>query len=170
MPGGTAGVNLVTPAWRLALRPMREDAAAMKTGDALKALLREHGSGPRLGLAVGVGVVVGCSPFLGLHTLIALALATLFRLNRLAVILGTQVSVPPLTPMLLLLNAQIGARVLQGHWLTLSMEQVRSTPARTLVAELFWNFLVGGLVVGGVLAAVLGWTTATLVQRQKARS
>jgi len=138
--------------------------------EALESLLREHASGPRLGAAVGVGVLVGCSPFLGLHTLIALALATLFRLNRLAVLMGTQVSVPPLTPLMLLLNAQVGARLLQGRWLTLSIEQVRAMPARALVAELFWDSLVGGLVVGGLLAVVLGWATAALVQRRQARA
>lgn len=132
----------------------------------LDSLRREHASPEQIGWAVGVGVWVGCSPFLGLHMLLALGLATLLRLNRLAVVLGTQISMPPLTPLLLLGNAQLGAWILTGQGMTLTLEQIRSTPARVLAETLFWRLLVGGAVIGGVLAAVLGWGTTALLRRR----
>lgn len=133
----------------------------------LESLRREHGSPARVGAAVAVGVLVGCSPFLGLHLVLGLGLATLFKLNRLAVLLGTQISTPPLTPLLLLGNAQVGAWLLTGRGLALSLAQIRATPAKRLVAELFWDLLLGGAVVGGVLAAVLGCCAASLVRRRQ---
>ena len=58
-------------------------------------VLREHASPARVGFAVGIGVLVGCSPFLGLQVAIAALLAIVFRLNKLAVFLGLQISAPP---------------------------------------------------------------------------
>lgn len=48
----------------------------------------------RTALAFSVGIFLGFSPFLGLHTLLGIALAFLFRLNRLATLIGVWVNVP----------------------------------------------------------------------------
>jgi uncharacterized protein (DUF2062 family) len=132
-------------------------------------LRKEHVSPARIGVAVGVGVLIGCSPFWGLHFLIALGVATLFRLNRLAVLVGTQISMPPLTPLLLFGNAQLGSWIITGKGLSLSFAELRSMPAKLLVTSLFWDLFVGGLVLGGGLALVLGYGAAALVHRQRLR-
>jgi uncharacterized protein (DUF2062 family) len=49
---------------------------------------------PRTALAFSLGVFVAFLPVLGLQTLVALALAFLLRLNRVAVLLGTLVNNP----------------------------------------------------------------------------
>ncbi|MBJ6765876.1 DUF2062 domain-containing protein [Myxococcaceae bacterium JPH2] len=134
----------------------------------IHALKDEHASPGRLGLAVAVGVLIGASPFLGLQLVLAVALATLFGLNRFAVLLGSQVSVPPLTPLVLFANAQVGAFLLTGRWLPLSLQALREVPAKQLVAELFADLLVGGLVVGGALALILGGATAHFVSLVRA--
>lgn len=43
----------------------------------------------RVAAAIGLGVAIGFSPFVGLHLFMALALAFIFRLNKLDAILGT---------------------------------------------------------------------------------
>lgn len=150
-------------------RGARERLAALlrRAQQELGKLKREHASPVRLGVAVGVGVLVGSSPFLGLQLLIGLALATLLRLNRFAVLLGLQISIPPFTPLLLFANAQVGALLVQGHWLPLSLEALRAIPPERLAAELFVNLLVGGLVVGGALALLLGGATALTVEQAR---
>jgi uncharacterized protein (DUF2062 family) len=132
-------------------------------------LKNEHSSPRRLGVAVAVGVLVGCSPFLGLQLLLAVGLATLLGLNRFAVLLGAQISTPPVTPVLLYFNLQIGAILLTGRWRPLSFEAVRDIPATHLAAELFSELFVGGLLVGGILAAGLGCVTTALIQRNRSR-
>jgi uncharacterized protein (DUF2062 family) len=123
-------------------------------------LVREHTSSGRLGVAVGVGVFLGCSPFLGFQTLIGLGAGQLFRLNRLAILFGLQISVPPLTPLVLFATAQTGALLLHGHWLPLRLAAFRGEPASTILASLFLDMLVGGALVGGVLAILLGTSSA----------
>lgn len=130
-------------------------------------LMHEHASPARLGVAVGVGVLVGASPFLGFQVLMALGLAALFRLNKLAVFLGIQVSMPPITPFLLYANAQVGSLLRTGAWLDLSLDAVRAADPKELATRLFLDLLLGGLVVGGVLAGILGGATAHAVSQAR---
>jgi uncharacterized protein (DUF2062 family) len=102
-------------------------------------LLREHASASRLGFAVGVGVLLGCSPFLGVQTLMGLAAGRLLRLNRLA---------------------QAGALLLHGHWLPLRVAAFRGEAATAILGSLFLDMLVGGALVGGALAILLGGLSA----------
>lgn len=60
----------------------------------LEALLRIDDTPQRTAAAYAVGVFFGFSPFLGLHTLLGLAAAFVFRLNRVAVILGVYSNLP----------------------------------------------------------------------------
>jgi len=131
--------------------------------------MQEHASPGRLGVAVAFGVMMGCSPFLGFQLLLGVGLATVFRLNRIAVILGAQVSVPPITAVVFLVNAQVGTMLLHGHWLSLSLDAFRGIPVAKVAADLFLELLIGGLLVGGILGAVLGSLTTYLVKKHRAR-
>jgi uncharacterized protein (DUF2062 family) len=126
----------------------------------LELLKQEHASSGRLGVAVGVGVLLGCSPFLGFQLLLALALGKLLRLNRLAVLFGLQISVPPLTPFILFATAQAGALLRRGQWLPLHVAAFRGEPASKVLAGLFLDMLVGTALVGGALAVFLGGMSA----------
>jgi uncharacterized protein (DUF2062 family) len=126
----------------------------------LERLKQEHASSARLGVAVGVGVLLGCSPFLGFQLLLALAFGKLLRLNRLAVLFGLQISAPPLTPFVLFATAQAGALLRRGHWLPLHVDAFRGEPASTILAGLFLDMLIGTALVGGALAVLLGALSA----------
>ncbi len=62
--------------------------------DLLKRLLHIEDTPERTALAFSVGIFVGFSPFLGFHTLAGLAIAFLFKLNRVAVLLGVWFNTP----------------------------------------------------------------------------
>src|SRR5260370_38262558 len=113
--------------------------------DRFELMLGEHASAGRLGVAVAVGVLVGCTPFLGFQGLIVIAIATLFRLNRIAALLGAQVSAPPITPLLLFANAQVGAVLLHRPWLPISLKTVRAAPALQFVLDIVLELAVRGL-------------------------
>ncbi|MFB3885223.1 MAG: DUF2062 domain-containing protein [Thermodesulfobacteriota bacterium] len=60
----------------------------------LKRLLHIEDTPERTALAFSIGVFLGFSPFLGLHTLAGLAIAFLFGLNRVAILLGVWSNTP----------------------------------------------------------------------------
>ena len=140
-----------------------------KVRGTLRKVLREHASPNRLGVAVALGVVVGSSPFFGLHLVISVGLAMLFRLNRAAVLLGSQVSAPPLTPFLVLANAQLGEWILHRHWLPTSFAAARGLRPNVLARELFADLALGGLVTGIGLGLIFGLITANLARRSGRR-
>jgi uncharacterized protein (DUF2062 family) len=62
--------------------------------DLIKKLLHIEDTPERTALAYSIGVFLGFSPLLGAHTLIALAIAFLFNLNRVAILLGAWSNTP----------------------------------------------------------------------------
>ena len=105
-------------------------------------LLRTHCEPKQIGLAVGTGVLVGCTPFFGFHTPIAAFLAFVFRFNAAYLWLGTQISIPPLAPFIALASMRLGS------WLT------GQSPEGA--AAFSWNWLLGSLGVGAVLGLLAG--------------
>ena len=76
----------------------------------LQSLLHLQDPPERTARAFGLGVFIAFSPFLGLHTLMAIAVAFAFRLNRIAVLAGAWINALALVPCYLfgtLLGAQI---------------------------------------------------------------
>lgn len=62
--------------------------------DLIKKLLHIEGTPERTALAYSIGIFLGFSPFLGFHTLGGLALAFVFKLNRVAILLGVWTNTP----------------------------------------------------------------------------
>jgi len=62
--------------------------------DLVKRLLHIEDTPERTALAYAIGIFLGFSPFLGFHTLTGLAVAFLFRLNRVAILLGVWSNTP----------------------------------------------------------------------------
>jgi len=62
--------------------------------DSIRKLLHIDDTPERTALAFAVGIFLGFSPFLGFHTLVALAIAFLFGLNRVAILLGVWINGP----------------------------------------------------------------------------
>lgn len=101
--------------------------------------------------SVAWGVFVGATPLFGFHTLLAVAPAMFFRLDPLIAYLGSNISIPPMIPILLYCEAQIGSLLLHGQpvplqWDTLSPQNI---------LEVGSSLVLGSLVVATLLAASL---------------
>ena len=131
----------------------------LNTALVVVSLLRTHRSPARLGLAVGLGVLIGTTPFFGFHMLIASALAFIFRLNAAAMVIGTQISIPPLAPFLILASVFTGHRVLVALGASAPLEDLHGPLGKEIVPialHHFGQWCLGALVVGAVLGLVFG--------------
>src|SRR5512139_1074543 len=84
--------------------------------------LRTEGAGPaREAAAIGLGVLIGCSPLYGLHLLICWAAGWCLGLNRLKMYVAANISNPLMAPLIVLTELQTGAwmRRRELHALTL---------------------------------------------------
>lgn len=128
----------------------------------LEHLLHTHDTPQRTAAAYAVGVFFGFSPFLGLHTVLALVFAFVLNLNRVAVVLGVYSNLPWILPAYYTVATIAGAAVLRTEVPPgLSEEFSRMVTSlswagiqalgRTL-SPLVWAFLVGSTAGAVVLA------------------
>lgn len=120
----------------------------------LKQFINEQDSPRRLSLAIGVGVFVGTLPFFGLHIWIGLLVAVFARFNKLAVILGTQVSLPWIAPFLILGSIEIGEWILYGRFLKIDIPILPLKNLLPLLYPLFYSWMIGSLILGTILGLI----------------
>lgn len=121
----------------------------------LRALLVLDEPPERTAWTYALGVFLGFSPLVGLHTLIALAIIFLFRVNRLAILLGVYTNTPWTYPATLTVGTALGLWVLgmDGAAPAIPSEAFWTGRARELLAGNFWR-LLAPFVVGNFLLAV----------------
>lgn len=136
-----------------------------------ESLLHVHDSPRRTAFAYALGVFIGFSPVLGLHTLVALAVAFLFGLNRVAVILGVYTNLPWfIGPYYALTTASAAkafgaelppdfARQLGGVFKHAPLTGPFWADLGALVAPLAWPFVLGSLA-GAAVLGVLAYLAA----------
>jgi uncharacterized protein len=147
----------------------------------LDALLHIHDTPERTAAAFALGVFLGFSPFLGLHTLLGILLAFLLNLNRVAVLLGVYSNLPWIIAGYYAFTTMVGAAMtrtrippgfraqltelfesplLSGHfWLQLG----------ALLRPLLWPYVVGSLLGAIVLAAIAYPIALAFVVRSRRR-
>lgn len=129
---------------------------------AIRRLLAIDDPPERTALAFSIGVFIAFSPLLGLHTILATAIAFAFRFNKIAIYAGTFVNNPFLTLVpIILLSYAVGALVL-GRPLSLPAESVELLKNPHLFTGDWWGRLFGSS--GGVLLSfAIGGTVLSIV-------
>lgn len=102
--------------------------------------------------SVMVGAFMGVAPVWGWQMAIALGIAMAFRLNKVIVLAVSNISIPPMIPLILYLSYVSGGIVL-GRGAGLHFSQ--NIDLQFVTQNLF-QYIVGSLVFGIVLALVLG--------------
>ncbi len=128
----------------------------------LEQLLHTHDTPHRTAAAYAVGVFFGVSPFMGLHTVLGLAVAFALNLNRVAVVLGVYSNLPWILPAYYTLTTIVGAsllgvdvppQLLQELKVSLTSFSGFRELGKTL-APLVWAYTLGSTVGAVLLAAV----------------
>jgi uncharacterized protein (DUF2062 family) len=133
-------------------------------------------------MAFGTGVFIAFSPLLGLHTVMAIAIAFALRLNRVAVLAGAWINVWALVPCYMF-GTFLGTRILSVHsrrldvgfwdrtqslvWSAFSSVMVGDWHAalrsfRAVIrafGPLLWPFLTGNVLLG-MVAGLVAYTLA----------
>ncbi len=134
--------------------------------DLLKKLLHIEDTPERTALAFSIGIFLGFSPFLGLHTLTGLAIAFLFGLNRVAILLGVWSNTPWWMVPYYTIATWLGMRVIRFRidWATLQ-EIFQLGKDQGFLGSDFWtrvtsqgglllSFLIGSLLLSALLSLV----------------
>jgi uncharacterized protein (DUF2062 family) len=117
-------------------------------------LRTEGGSRAQEASAIGVGLAVGFSPFVGLHLGMCIGLGWLFGLNRLKLYLAANLVNPLIMPAVLFGEVQLGSWLRRGETYPVSMDAFSSLDP--------WHFGLD-LLIGGMLLSLVGGLAAGLL-------
>ena len=123
----------------------------------------------------GLGVLVGFSPFIGFHTLIAIAVILLFRVNRLAFLAGVYSNTPWTVAPAAALGTGVGVFILgsDGALPEISYETLSSGRFWSELTGDAWNlllpFFVGNFILSAVLAMMAYWISKRFLLQYRAR-
>jgi uncharacterized protein (DUF2062 family) len=132
----------------------------------LDALLHVADTPKRTAAAFAMGVFFGFSPFLGFHTVLAIIVAFLFNLNRVAALLGVYSNLPWIIAPYYAIVTMVGARLIghkppEGFSARLSALFEMSVfhgefwrQLITILKPLLWPYTVGSLLGAIVMAAI----------------
>jgi uncharacterized protein (DUF2062 family) len=138
----------------------------------LESLLHIHDSPRRTAAAYAVGVFFAFSPVVGLHTALALIVAFVFNLNRVAVILGVYTNLPWFMAPYYTLTTMAAAEVLGVKMPPHFAHQLRAVFDMSLLSREFWAALaklleplIWPFTLGSLAGAVVLGAAAFVVAR-----
>ena len=124
----------------------------------------------RISLAFALGVFIGISPLLGVHTILGILCAWLLGLNKLATITGVFVTNPWTIVPIYTFSTWVGARLLGIRKIlpAIDWNHVTVSGLFTELRPLLMPFVVGSLLIGTVAAFLSYWIVKVILRRGRA--
>ena len=131
------------------------------TRKALSKSLKEHYyeqianpkfSNLNLALSIGFGVFMGIVPIWGYQMITAIFLAYLLKLNKVLVVLSSNISIPPIIPLILFLSLKTG-EIITGSDLNFSFS---SDISFDTIKSILYIYIIGSIVFAVIAAVFFG--------------
>lgn len=127
--------------------------------EVIKDLVRLHNSPPEIAFGVAIGVFIAVMPFYGFHTIMVIIAAILLRrANKIAILAGTSISIPPTFPFITWTGYDIGRLILGKRYPPLDWSFFKKLTFQKF-ADFYLPLLLGSLILGIVLAAIFYYLT-----------
>jgi len=151
------------PHRKLVVVPQGATVSILHPWPSLQALLTENSTPGQLAAAGAVGVLLGALPLIALHTVAILFTAGYLRVNKVAAIAASQLTMPPVVPALCI---EVGYYLRHGHWLTeISLETLGYQGLERLYEWLLGSLLLGPLLAGAT--ALVIYAMASVLRRER---
>lgn len=126
--------------------------------DRLRQVLSVHEPPHRVAAAFAMGIFIGMSPLLGVHTILGIILAWQLRLNKLVTLIGVYVTNPWTIVPIYTFSTWLGTKIIGVSHIIPPMDWSHMT-FTLLINEfkhLLMPFVVGSTVMG-IVSAILGY-------------
>ena len=105
-------------------------------------------SAGEIAAGIALGAFIGFIPMIGIHTVLAISLAYVLRLNPLILVLGTQISNPLSFPFLLYASVQAGNVILHGRLMEISFSRETNYVDHYIIPLIIGSIVLGGIAAG----------------------
>lgn len=126
-------------------------------------ILGSEDSPMKIAWSIALGLFIGLSPLWGLHSFLAIFLAVAFRLNKLIAFGFSNISIPPMIPILVVLSLKIGF-----YFVPFGQKNIILTDYQFhSIAAHFWQYVVGSFVLATVASSIVGTIAFFLISHFK---
>jgi len=130
-------------------------------------LLNPAESNGKKAWSIGLGIFMGIVPIWGFQMLVALLLATLFKLNKALVLIAANISIPPMIPAIVFLSFMVG-RFWVGHdatFLIFSKHLTQEAVQQNLLQYIYGSVTLA--VAGGIIFGLVTYVLLSIFRKQK---
>ena len=124
-------------------------------------VLDSRDSNTKLALSVALGLFIGVAPVWGWQMMIACGLAHMFKLNKFVTLAVSNISLPPMFPLILFLSYFAGGLALGTGT---SHMHFHSSVTLEWVKHNLWQYIIGSVIFGLCLALIFGVTSYILLK------
>jgi len=133
-------------------------------------LVLEHNTAYEIALGAGIGAFICVLPVYGFHTILVIVAAFLVRpANKIAIFLGTNLSLPPTVPFITWTSYEIGRFILKGNFAPLGWDFFKDLCWQKILSY-YWPLFLGSLVLGVICAVVVYGITYFVVKKIKEKN
>ena len=131
------------------------------------ALLKLNNTPREIALGVGIGAFIAITPLYGFHTLMVVIAALLVkRANKIAMLIGTNVSLPPTMPLITWAGYSIGRFILGNKYPDFNWQMFKHFSYKDML-HFYWPLLLGSVVLGMVCGTIFYFLTLWFLKRRK---
>jgi uncharacterized protein (TIGR03546 family) len=132
-------------------------------------LIRQHNSPQEIALGAGIGAFISVLPVYGLHTVLVILAAIIVRpANKIAIFLGTNLSLPPTLPFITWAGYEIGRLILKKNLPPLDWEFFKNLTFQK-ITSFYQPLFLGSLILGVFCAVIVYFVTFIVVKKVKQR-
>ena len=122
----------------------------------------------KIASAVGFGLFMGILPVWGFQMLLAAFFAHLMKLNKMVVLVASNISIPPMIPFIVFFSYRLGGLILTENSNLLNKESLELLQQHIVEGDFYqimeqlglgiWQYVLGSIILG-LLVAMTGWIT-----------
>ncbi len=132
-------------------------------------LLLENSTPNGIALGAAIGAFIAVLPLYGLHTvLVVIAAIIVPPANKVAILLGTNISLPPTLPFITWAGYELGRLILWGKFDPLAWSDFKNITFQK-IASRYQPLFLGSVVLGLICAVIVYFVTLLVVKGIKER-
>jgi uncharacterized protein (TIGR03546 family) len=138
-----------------------------KFKDIILKLLQFNNTPGEIALGLAIGVFIAILPVYGLHTLLVILAAIIIKpANKIAILLGTNISLPPTVPFITWAGYEIGRLILRNNLPPLAWLDFKGMTLQKVV-RFYPPLFLGSLILGIICALICYFLTLFIVTKLK---
>ena len=132
-------------------------------------LLKFNNTPQEIALGVGIGAFIAIMPVYGLHTVLVIIAALLIpRVNKIALLIGTNVSLPPTVPFITWIGYSIGRFILGKGYPAFDFSDFKNFNPKNLM-DCYYPLFIGSIIEGLICGVILYFLTVAFIKRRRAK-